>query len=297
LARYAAVLDACALVPIALADTLLRVAERELYRPMWSSRIVAEASAAIVEVHPDMLAEQVAKRFAAMEDAFEDTAVGGWEHLEASVTLPDPDDRHVVAVALQGRADGIVTANIADYPADVLRPYTSRPSTRTSSCSTSSTSLPGPSSTSFVSKQPTPTAPPSRRSTSSRGPPGLASPSTSKRCRGPEPGRAQVDGHRAGQRRRRAVPNQTSARSHWAGSGGDRDNGAHSCRLCGRRGRSRCRGHGARSSSRPSSSRLSAERRRRASAAGDSRALDIGGGISSGFPTVASRPGARLSSP
>lgn len=36
MARYAAVLDSCALVPIVLADTLLRVAERGLYRPLWS---------------------------------------------------------------------------------------------------------------------------------------------------------------------------------------------------------------------------------------------------------------------
>jgi hypothetical protein len=28
------VLDACVLVPIALADTLLRLAERDLYRPL-----------------------------------------------------------------------------------------------------------------------------------------------------------------------------------------------------------------------------------------------------------------------
>jgi hypothetical protein len=47
MAKYAAVLDACALVPIALADTLLRVAERELYRPLWSDRILSETSEAI----------------------------------------------------------------------------------------------------------------------------------------------------------------------------------------------------------------------------------------------------------
>ncbi|MGO8960975.1 MAG: hypothetical protein ACLQFR_26940 [Streptosporangiaceae bacterium] len=45
--RYAAVLDACSLVPIALADTLLRVAEKGLYRPLWSERILAEAQQAI----------------------------------------------------------------------------------------------------------------------------------------------------------------------------------------------------------------------------------------------------------
>ena len=44
--RYTAVLDACVLVPVALADTLLRVAEKGLYRPLWSDRILGEAQAA-----------------------------------------------------------------------------------------------------------------------------------------------------------------------------------------------------------------------------------------------------------
>jgi hypothetical protein len=49
MARYTAVLDSCALVPIALADTLLRVAERGLYRPLWPEAIVGETVDAIVE--------------------------------------------------------------------------------------------------------------------------------------------------------------------------------------------------------------------------------------------------------
>ena len=52
MARYAVVLDACVLVPVALADTLLRIAERELYRPLWSEQILTEAFSAIAEVHP-----------------------------------------------------------------------------------------------------------------------------------------------------------------------------------------------------------------------------------------------------
>lgn len=122
MARYAVVLDACVLVPVALADTLLRIAERELYRPLWSARIVAEAANAIVKMHPDIPPEQVQKRFAAMDETFEDACVDGWEQLEQTVTLPDPDDRHVVAAAMRGRADAIVTANIRDYPVDILDP-------------------------------------------------------------------------------------------------------------------------------------------------------------------------------
>ena len=114
MAHYAAVLDACVLVPIALADTLLRLAERDLYQPLWSARIVAEATDAIVVIHPELSPERVRARFAAMDDAFEDACVEGWETLEHAVALPDADDRHVVAAALGGQADAIVTANVGD---------------------------------------------------------------------------------------------------------------------------------------------------------------------------------------
>jgi len=120
LARYSVVLDACVLVPIAVVDTLLRLAERELYRPLWSDRIIAEATDAIVEIHPDIPPELVAKRFVAMDETFEDARVSGWEALEATVVLADPDDRHVVAAAVRGRADAIVTYNVGDYDLDVL---------------------------------------------------------------------------------------------------------------------------------------------------------------------------------
>jgi predicted nucleic acid-binding protein len=121
-ARYAVILDACVLVPIALADTLLRLAERDLYRPLWSNRIVAEATDAVVDIHPEIPPERVRARFAAMDEVFEDACVKGWETLEHTVTLPDVDDRHVVAAAISGRADAIVTANVGDYPMDVLGP-------------------------------------------------------------------------------------------------------------------------------------------------------------------------------
>jgi hypothetical protein len=53
--------DASVLVPIALADTLLRVAEKGLYRPLWPMRILAEAQTATKEAHPGI---DAGKRFA-----------------------------------------------------------------------------------------------------------------------------------------------------------------------------------------------------------------------------------------
>jgi hypothetical protein len=152
------------LVPVALVDTPLRIAERDLYRPLWSDRIFAEATDAIVEIHPDIPPEQIARRFASMDETFEDARVDGWENLEQTVTLPDPDDRHVVAAAMCGRADAIVTANIRDYPPTSSIPYTSRSSIPTTSSSTNSTSPLGSSSTSYESKPPTPGNLPSRPS-------------------------------------------------------------------------------------------------------------------------------------
>jgi hypothetical protein len=118
--RYTAVLDACVLVPIALADTLLRVAEKGLYCPLWSDRILAEAQEATEEIHPGI---DVSKRFASMREAFGDALVTGWEELEPGILLPDEDDRHVVAAAVRGGADAIITANLADFPATALGPF------------------------------------------------------------------------------------------------------------------------------------------------------------------------------
>ena len=46
-----------------------------------------------------------------------------WTALVAGLELPDPDDRHVLAAAIAGHADCIVTSNLKDFPAAVLLEY------------------------------------------------------------------------------------------------------------------------------------------------------------------------------
>jgi hypothetical protein len=151
--RYTAVLDACVLVPIALADTLLRVAEKGLYRPLWSGRILAEAQAATEEIHPGI---DTAKRFAQMREAFDDALVSGWEELEGGLSLPDQDDRHVLAAAIRGGAQAIITANAKDFPPPHSHRSGWRQSTPTTSSSTSSTSARPPSCRLSASRPPAP---------------------------------------------------------------------------------------------------------------------------------------------
>ena len=117
---YLAVLDACALVPVSLADTLLRIAEQGLYRPLWSQLLLGEAEDAILRVHPNIDPAGVARRFDAMRRHFPDAMVTGWEPLEDGLHLPDPDDRHVLAAAIRGGAQAILTFNLKDFPAAIL---------------------------------------------------------------------------------------------------------------------------------------------------------------------------------
>jgi predicted nucleic acid-binding protein len=119
---YGALLDACVLVPNALADTLLRLAEAGFYRPLWSSQILDEVREAVLRVHPDLDPARIAARIDAMTAAFDDAMVSGWGRICAGLDLPDPDDRHVLAAAIAGGAQALVTFNLKDFPDFAMAP-------------------------------------------------------------------------------------------------------------------------------------------------------------------------------
>jgi predicted nucleic acid-binding protein len=93
-----------------------------LYRPLWSTAILDElsyheAQKLIRNGHDQALARQKAQRLVnQMRSAFNDAVVANWESLEGTFGLPDVYDEHVVAAALVGGADVIVTSNLKDFP-------------------------------------------------------------------------------------------------------------------------------------------------------------------------------------
>ena len=55
-----------------------------------------------------------------MDENINDALVSGYEHIVDQLTLPDADDRHVLAAAIHDGANIIVTVNLRDFPADTL---------------------------------------------------------------------------------------------------------------------------------------------------------------------------------
>ena len=121
-ARYTAILDANVLYPQLVRDTLLSLAVERLYHARWTTTIHAEWMRHLAKDRPEIAAKlpQLAER---MNASVPDSLVTNYETLITSIDLPDPDDRHVVAAAIAGHADAIVTFNTKDFPADVLQPY------------------------------------------------------------------------------------------------------------------------------------------------------------------------------
>ncbi len=118
-AQYTAVLDANVLYPALLRNLLLSLADADLYSAKWSRHIRDEWTRSLLRDRPDMRA-QVAAAAQAMENAIPDCLVSGYEHLIEGLKLPDPEDRHVLAAAIAGHADAIVTLNEKDFPKEVL---------------------------------------------------------------------------------------------------------------------------------------------------------------------------------
>lgn len=119
---FAGLLDTSVLWPSLQRDFLLSLAIEGLYRPLWSSAILEELAyhetRKLIDRggQPDVAAARARHLLDQMATAFDDALVDNWEPLEGGFGLPDPDDEHVVAAAVVGGADAIVTDNQRDFP-------------------------------------------------------------------------------------------------------------------------------------------------------------------------------------
>lgn len=120
--RFVVVLDACVLYPAPLRDFLLRLATTGLFSAKWSEAIHKEWIRNLLAERPE-LKDQIQRTRELMDEAIPDCLVEGYEPVAEGLSLPDPDDRHVLAAAICAGAQTIVTFNLKDFPEEALWPY------------------------------------------------------------------------------------------------------------------------------------------------------------------------------
>jgi len=123
MSTFTVILDSCVLYPSRLRSLLMQLATTGLFRARWTNLIHDEWMRNVLHDYPDKTLEQVERIRDLMDAHVLDAIVTGHESLIESLLLPDPDDRHVLAAAIVGRADAIVTLNLCDFPAESLDLY------------------------------------------------------------------------------------------------------------------------------------------------------------------------------
>jgi predicted nucleic acid-binding protein len=118
-----AVIDACVLYPTVLREIVLGVARTGLIEPLWSERLLEEWARTAAR-HGGALDEALARgEIAALAAAFPEARVPADPAREAALWLPDAGDIHVLATAIAGQADTVITLNLRDFPRAELAPH------------------------------------------------------------------------------------------------------------------------------------------------------------------------------
>lgn len=120
MSSFTAFYDANVLYPAPLRDLLMHLALTDLFRAKWSEKVHEEWMENLLHDRPDLTRENLEKTRRLMDANVRDCLVEDYEHLISGLELPDPNDRHVLAAAIRGGADVIVTLNLKDFPREYL---------------------------------------------------------------------------------------------------------------------------------------------------------------------------------
>jgi hypothetical protein len=122
-----ALFDACVFYPAPLCDLALTMSGTGLFRARWTDDIHDEWLRNLTKNRPELDKNRLAERRRRMDQSVLDCLVTGYHDLIPALTLPDPDDRHVLAAAIRCGATVIVTSNLKDFPVDTLKQYDIEP--------------------------------------------------------------------------------------------------------------------------------------------------------------------------
>jgi len=109
-------LDTCVLFPPILRNLLLGLADTGLFDPLWSEGVEAEWLHLALRKGETPADASLARMRARWPGALTPPGEPDW------LDLPDPADRHVLAAAIAGGADLLLTLNLRDFPRRALAP-------------------------------------------------------------------------------------------------------------------------------------------------------------------------------
>lgn len=112
-------IDACVLYPTVMREMVLGVARTGAFEPLWSARILEEWARAATKLGPTG-GPQARAEIALLRAAWPKAEVPPQPGLERRLYLPDENDIHVLAAAIAGSADSLMTLNAKDFPRATL---------------------------------------------------------------------------------------------------------------------------------------------------------------------------------
>ncbi len=118
-----ALYDANVLYPAPLRDFLMYLAVVAPFQALWSDDIHDEWTRNLLKNRADLSRQSLQRTRALMNIHVPHALVTDYQPLISTLDLPDADDRHVLAAAIKGDADVIVTFNLSDFPSRTLENY------------------------------------------------------------------------------------------------------------------------------------------------------------------------------
>ena len=113
------VIDACVLYPTVMRQVVLGTAETIGFTPLWSARLLDEWQGAAAKHGAETTAHALAE-IAQVKARFPKAEICPPPELAKRLWLPDPADIHVLATAVHGGAEAIMTLNAKDFPRHLL---------------------------------------------------------------------------------------------------------------------------------------------------------------------------------
>jgi hypothetical protein len=119
--RFTILYDSCVLYPAPLRDLLMQLALTDLFRAKWTNMIHDEWIRSLLRNRPDLTQERLRRTRDLMNECVRDCIVEGFEPLIEALSLPDPDDRHVLAAGNPMQSRSHSNLQLGGLPCRIVR--------------------------------------------------------------------------------------------------------------------------------------------------------------------------------